>query len=345
MLSVMDATLDTIKGPIRSLWRKDERQEVNRLRPKARRFVFSDQASFRLGCLIKTMQRDMLENRRFAIPPYETTYLELNVDQLYNGMEVSNTSAEILGYKKDIRVGYLMHDGITRVFASSAEDNTEVGPGPFVFYDGVRCPHPVSHLNGFPDFQLGKVACLIGSGLHLIDDSTAAELIENFSMSPSYVTRDGKPDMDYPRAITIGGCGDMRNCMAALLVMNAPHFAQMIAVPRKSSLSRGHRVVYAAHNVVEIDLTPDQLRTYLASTSRHVGPKRRHEVRGHFAHYHRVKGCEHDYPLEPVASASNAPTWTCRKCGTLRVWKSAYERGDASIGFVTKHYDVKSESH
>jgi hypothetical protein len=44
----------------------------------------------------------------------------------------------------------------------------------------------------------------------------------------------------------------------------------------------------------------------------------------------------HDWQRSP----GDTPRWVCAQCGGRRTWLAAFERGDATRGFVTKDYDI-----
>lgn len=120
------------------------------------------------------------------------------------------------------------------------------------------------------------------------------------------------------------------------LLLHAPRGVSILDKPAYSKIVKGKRKAYAAHHTVKIHLTKQEVKRVLLDGSK--GWIRGHEVRGHWAHWNRVRGCEHKYISVDVKK--DAPErWVCN-CGTIRVWKNAYQRGDATKGYVTHDYQV-----
>lgn len=62
---------------------------------------------------------------------------------------------------------------------------------------------------------------------------------------------------------------------------------------------------------------------------------RLHQVRGHWAHWHRTDNCDHDWQERKEGS------FKCSKCGEIKTWRKDHKRGDESLGVVHKTYEVK----
>lgn len=120
------------------------------------------------------------------------------------------------------------------------------------------------------------------------------------------------------------------------LLMHAPRGVQITEKPAHRKLVKGKQKAYAAHSVITIDLSAKEARRVIADGSR--GPIRAHEVRGHWMHLHRVRGCSHEWRAVPV-EPDRPERWVC-DCGTVRVWRKPHQKGDATLGYVTHQYHV-----
>jgi hypothetical protein len=179
------------------------------------------------------------------------------------------------------------------------------------------------HLSQGMDFAEARILATVNRHKPIRD------LVNNTSVNTAW----GKPA--HAVDILYGGMGELRTILAALLILNQPHsnvrFAEMKA---QRGFWRGKPRAYAKHNVVHIDIDGlKNLRKRFLTGSRET--PRAHEVRGHFLNYNKHQ-CDHAW----VQAIDNSKRWTCSTCGQLRVWREAYERGDASKGYVTKHYQA-----
>jgi len=128
---------------------------------------------------------------------------------------------------------------------------------------------------------------------------------------------------------------------AFCLLLHAPKGVQITEKPAHRKLVRGKQKAYAAHSVITIDLSVKEARRVVADGSR--GPVRAHEVRGHWMHLNRVRGCSHDWRAVPV-EPDRPERYVC-DCGTVRVWRKAHQKGDATLGYVTHEYRVTHGDH
>lgn len=69
-----------------------------------------------------------------------------------------------------------------------------------------------------------------------------------------------------------------------------------------------------------------------------IDSRRRHKVRGHWAHSHLIgkKNCDHVW-LKLTENREE-----CNLCGKLRWWRKEHMRGDATKGYVDQHYVVEA---
>lgn len=336
-------------------WR---RKEVEQVYYKAKRYILTDDASARAGEITTNIEAHLIRNHQFAIPPYPVTYVEMNshlfLDQL--GRAIYNPD----DLTQDERVGYLIIRRTTdamSIYTFSRSLDGQAGPSAFVYRkgghlaSGVLIPPEL----GPPDYA--KLAVLLGTTIHAQDEPPPErkltnidgirfwasighafrEIIEQWHIEPMY------PDLQrfYKEDLFRMSAGDLRNVLVLLLILNQPKIVHVAAQDRRSGIRKGKRVVYAAHNTVNIELGRKKKYIKLFRYPVDRSSPRRHSVCGHFVHYHIAENCIHDWPSFPEMSEDDVPRWTCRRCGGKRVWRSEFMRGDAGRGFVTKEYAVK----
>ena len=330
-------------------------QQVRQQLSTAGRFIFSDEASHQLGLLTKKTQDLMLKNHQFAIPPTPVTYVQLNLRVFHEalGAKTSNNLAIFDGISPDERVGYLWTPGGLHAFSDSY-DQSFAAPTAFVLkkvqpgYEHITAPIAYSP-QGYSAEELvanignilqetqewNRLAHLLGSSLHhMPDEETRLAFVYGWAMEPTY------NGLDYSQTrLWLSGSGELRTVIAAILAINQPQVVHLTSVGRSIGHPLGKRTVYAAHSVVSIELGKRKQYRRLFVGGTHAAP-RRHRVRGHFVHYHCKKGCVHDWPIMP--DRTDPPSWMCRVCNGLRIWKKAFARGDAAKGFVTNEYDIDS---
>lgn len=319
------------------------RKEIMAVLPRAKRFILSDEASTRVGEILKgeEMAWFFLRNHQFAIPPYPVTYIEFNIDNMLitSGRRIYKQEHSAA---RDIRTGYLINsDGERAVvypFAKSADGIA--GPSPVILRKGSKKVIPLPAALG-PTPPRARLNVLLGSDARDARVSpsnalAAEEILGRWTLDYMMPNHADKYDIDFFNSCA----GDFRNLVVLLLLLNQPKLIGVTPIARSSGIRKGKRVVYAAHNVVDIRIgeKKDYRRVFDFGHGTRSSP-RRHNVRGHFVHYHRDPNCIHSWPSEADTTKGH-PSWTCGKCGCVRVWRKTYEKGDATKGFVTKDYSL-----
>lgn len=157
-----------------------------------------------------------------------------------------------------------------------------------------------------------------------------------FYISDTSPTSIGTNDEEAIRALSIM----LGWLIAALLMLNMPSTHKFNLVKMSQAKSIGKRVIYAAHNNVIINLAEAE-QELKGFTTGYRGPNRAHEVRAHWVNWYKVQGCEHNFiPRDPENFDEMTPKYICSQCGQLRSRVLAYDRGDSSLGWVTKTYTV-----
>ena len=346
-------------GTLMSMLDPPLRRRIVERVPRAKRFVLTDPASVRFGEIVKASEGLMLGNTQFALPPFDDCYIEVNNSLLYQAAGKPVAMGKQGEADTDNRVGFLVHkrasDGAWEVVTFSITHNGDCAMGPFVYY---RYGHrPSCSLSGLIDIihrqsrdeyarikaispQLevwARLALLLGSGLsELPSEEVRLQIEHEWTMQPTF-------EFAWPyRSADQYACstGDIRNLLCLLLLLNQPQLYKLVSVKHSHGLYKGRRTVYAGHSVVEISLGQRKLARRIFDN---MGPRnspKRHEVRGHFAHWHLRDGCTHDWPVLPDIGDDDTPRWSCKHCQGLRVWREHHLRGDASKGFVEQEYKL-----
>lgn len=308
-------------------------KDVERVLPKARRFVFDKAASAFTGRFIREFGSALLRNRQFAIPPFEQTYVEYDAQALSEALGRAKSSELLSEGAPDSRLGFLVDGNHVWTFVENSDGLAGIFPVEF-WTDTTPTRGLFSNDLGYDKWR--KLAYTLGTTLHEIEDWE--------TMNDWYSNIDFGVPKDLEILLTrqdlaVGGNGTVRDYIAVLLMLNRQKDrVSLKQIPARGVIYKGKRRTYMAHSLVTIDVEDyHHIAQSYQRTHTRESP-RRHQVRGFFRHLHRVHGCEHDYPLTP-----NENRWTCRRCGTVRVWVEAHERGDAGKGYRTKEYQVTDE--
>lgn len=313
-------------------------ERVKELRPRARRFIFDAEASTHLGHFIRDCGDLIVANRQFAIPPFETTYIQIDIDDMIKAIN-RRSSTEIYGDPDADRfVGYLIHK--QHLYAVTSDDTGEAALS-LLSYDldtpnngGPIFDEPLHESD--PNDEWPRAAVLLGTTINDIpDEADRLRLINSVRINVNAADIDRK----HYRMMIYATMGELRNVWAALLLLNQKKHVTAEPVPHRAGIWKGKRHVYASHSVVRIRLGAHETIRKAMLPTMHI-PRRRHEVMGHFAHWHLKDGCEHGWPPFPEIGDDGTPRWTCGRCGGLRVWRKYHLRGHGAEGFVTKSYNV-----
>ena len=363
---VVDEAVDRAERLSWRGWKTSDKviAETRRTLLQARRVVLSDAASAKLGEIVAATERLMVRHQQFAIPPYDKTYVEFNLDAMYAAMGRRRTSPDAAD--RDGQMGLLfdgpvMHvyvrtlsgftfPGLLRYYMRPPEDDGSFGPrhGERAEDGRIVCSYQESGiplLDGNTDDALFiRAALLLGSTASELDPHEWVDIVHRWTPYAAYNTKE-----PYDAQSLMSVAGEVRNAVAVLLLLNCPEHYKLVAQPHRRFLNRGRPVVYRAHSVVELELGRRRDYARLWKTYSDRASPRRHEVRGHFRHRDGREDCAHEWPLVPVPSSTPvpgrppAPTWTCSRCGRHRTWVAEHQRGDAGRGFVTKEYAVGKE--
>lgn len=329
---------------------------------KAKKYVFDDDASMRIGEVTRDIPDLLVRESRFARAPYELTWIEINSVAMWRAMYANNSNmlaeehpdrAQRLGMIIDNDAAYLVagvhekpYESISHVAAFVYTLNGD--PELWTMFGNIVGDTNNSKLreimNGF----------YWGTTTRDLSDDVLYEASKHFSchtIMENFATLKGQT----VRALMAECNGDLRTIIAILLMLNRPSITMYKhTLPNHRGFIRNKLVAYTAHTVVTISLDPQPILK-LIGTSRGESIERRwHEVEGHFCHdktsrdYARIAGCIHDWcdtdddwiPMAGNYARSEIHHWQCQACGGKRWWRNKHERGNQNLGEVVKEYKV-----
>jgi hypothetical protein len=298
----------------------------------ARQFIFDQAASRTVGRFIRNCPDILADNLEFAIPPYDPCYIEIDIDALYSEMrKIGDIRPQA---QTDYKAGFLFVKNRVYVLVNERDD-----PSPFIaifgtyFKNGPTPPNAVIENEKIEKKSLQIQ--LTGSTYNHLTGEQRQRFMDTFGVfhcAQSIALMSDKLESHLE-----GARGEARTLAAILLMLYNKKHVKLTDHPAERRMVRGKSRPYMAHTTVEISLT-DPVEIRRAFGSGHGSPKRRHEVRTHYAHKRIAMRCEHEWvKLETEENER----WECSKCGGLRFLRREHLRGDGAIGFVTKKYVVK----
>lgn len=322
--------LDDVKDLPENIWGSREMlpamtKRVKSLAPQARQFIFDTEASRTVGRFIRECPDILIDQMEFARQPYEVTYIELDLQEVFVGMGLTYVKEHFIG-EKDWKLGLLAAGGIINTFSNTSQRNT-AQLAPLCTIDQEYRPGKEA---GFVDDS----RILLGNTWHHVNEAQRHAFATRFSLGYFGEEFGRKKAME---TLIPAMTGEARIYVAALLFLyQRRHLTLTDRGPRRA-LSKGRQRVYMAHTTVTIHLSQyAEVRRELTLAQERSSP-RRHEVRTHYKHRGLTAGCEHQWLR--VEDADNEQ-WRCTACAGLRYLVREHLRGDGSIGFVTKHYEV-----
>jgi hypothetical protein len=313
------------------------------MRYKARRFKFTDEVTASLARLIRDFPNALLDNYQFALPPYPCCYLEFNLKLFIEELGGRSSSDAFGSPLTDHTIGYLINDHQITTLIQSSDQRIPPITGAFAYTYVEHRPLP-----GFAPLKLeGRIAPDLESDA--TEDLQLGFLLGTTLVSPrASLTPERahdlvlriRPHIDGGLKITgksayqfvFGAMGEARNFMALLMWLNQPKVSHVTDVAASRGWFDGKPVAYAAHHIVRLRKEVTQRSVVKAFAPRRA--PRRHEVEGFWRNYEKTPGCVHNWPILPDEHGH----WHCQKCPQWRTRVRQHERGDATVGFVTKEY-------
>lgn len=351
---IIDEVVSTPRGSPTNWWAlaPGVDRELRACAREAQRFVFSPAASALVGRFASECGDLIVAHRQFAIPPYETCYVEFS-RPFFDAFDLPDDKRDSV----DTGIAYLVRG--QRIFCfsrgKSPKDKVETSimgplyytwapPGEVARFDRPEYGRPI--LFAGDDAQWSHLALTIGSTLHKIpDESTRQALIDEIHphIFKEHADRgirvmgEGR-FMEATTEFLQSSTGDARNLWAALLWLNRPKHTTVTNQPAGRRFFRARPTAYRAYHIVEVDLHKMRSLRRAFTLSGERLPPRRHRVRGAFHHSGGQVGCSHQWPTLQDADGH----WKCSLCGRLRWWVKDHVRGDATRGWVDHGYRVKA---
>lgn len=311
----------------------------NRVRFGARRFVFDETATARAATILRDIPELIIEQARFARPPFDTTWIEIDHRALIRVIQPQYVMTE----DSDKNLGFLVDQGSVYVIVT---DSKTTGLGPFRYdlnvdwplQEQIKFAESVGTSRGqLDEFFLGATI----NDLRLKEDLLRVLRSHNrVSLLP--LTRKDL-SRDELNTILTASYGDLRILIAFLLILNQPGATTYREVPRSSGFVHGKVRPYLEHVTVSVVLDSTKI------LARSAGPatgdlRRRHEVRGHYCHDLRARQgrCDHRWASDERDDVPDPDRWKCVTCGGKRWWRRDHHRGSATMGFNLHEYQVTS---
>jgi hypothetical protein len=150
------------------------------------------------------------------------------------------------------------------------------------------------------------------------------------------------PDFEikYVRSVLWGQFLLIRYLLGLLATINDLPIVRKVVVPQKGFVARGRYRKFLQHTVVTLTVPTTRYKTLARKAVANLR-RRAHEVRGFWREHWKhppVQGCPHEY------ASVDAAHIRCTVCKGEKFWIKEHQRGDASLGFVTHEYRVKTET-
>jgi hypothetical protein len=288
-------------------------------------------------------------------------YIELDAREVFEGR------GGIPDATADTRIGYLSVNGMTLIIAEGPNEvgaNYQVvktknnsGLAPFMF--AINRPPSVAatklfHMPIEETANMLRAAWILGGQRSPLFTSNRSISLPDIDMPLDQVTSmfDIRPVMSFENTTlsetgntlfnyAFQGGGDPFIYTTALLLLNREN--KNVYIREKGptrGLHNGKAVVYRTHSVVSISLSDKGSLRQLIVGDR--SSPRGHQVRGTWVNQDKHY-CEHNWEPEDHilnSDGSVGKRFHCTKCPQRRTWRETHVRGDASKGWVIKHYEV-----
>jgi len=304
-------------------------QPPTRLLDEARIFVLDDDASAFLGNLLRSAAADIVINGEFARNPFETTWIELNHREYWQNLTGNKTWVE-----GDEVVGYLYHKN--RIWPGAArEGEGAIGPLGFELHRRLSRKEE-EEIEEFLGMSYDEAIVMQLGAVRVQNEAQSQEVI--MAAKNHAIILGGFDEIPHKmrREILEGSAGEMKLALTLLIMLTRPGNAvHLDHRPKVHRLRDRRNIVYPAHHVVRLKLEHTIEIRKLAKAI--IGERRRaHEVRGHWCQSRKIgRGCVHRW--RQVDEHRYECDWDC---GAKRWWKNDHVKGDASLGWVDKRYEV-----
>ena len=340
-VSLADRFLAQKWNPANQLVHESVQHHVNSLVRRARRIVFDETASRRVGEIGRSVPDLIAENQEFARAPYEVTWIEVDATAL-----VGATAPPPEDIPADAKVGWLIEGN--SVYTIPMDHRYDANLMPFLYKLGVdwslesqlavsaQLAHSRTNLDAF--FWGGAITDIKDPDRN-VRALRARNAVEVLPIA-DYMKKRSQEELRIGlNSLSMNAAGDLRNILTCLLVLNRPSLVRVVRDQPARRGFIGNKIrPFMSHTVVTIDLEPEPAIRHIGGGDFGGGngaAKRRHEVRGHWCQSsNTARSCVHEW----ARIAGKKEQYRCQRCDGKRWWRHEHHRGDASLGFVQKTY-------
>jgi len=311
---------------------------------EAKRFVLDEQAAIYVAQMIKDHPRIVADAQDFAIPPFETMWLEFPFKKYFQTLDGATAWDDARG---DYRIGFLILGANAYVAGMSANGDAEFMPVVLKLNQPFTLDEELAFCETVRVSRLGLDAYFWGSSYNDLAEDKDKEGMRALRANHSVALIDAIPDKVngwFAKPGTWGklletGNGDLRNIIAMLIFLNRTSNLQAVQDVGMSKQVMVNRrpACLLAHHVIRLTIDP---APRLAKLCAGEGVWRRlHDVRGHFCHNRTARENPHEHEWMEVNVNNHELFWVCA-CGGHRWWRREHHRGHADKGTVVAEYSV-----
>jgi len=332
---IIDTALDT---KFRRMLDHAHYKKLLKLRAQAKRFVFDEDASHKLG-RFSIQHTDLVCEYALDPPrlPFPQTYIE--IDQIACIAGSDNPPLE----GSAPRLGFLFTKEDSAVY-SMAGDEVNAFVEPFILHKGPRGIGETDDTLG--SYEMVKYVLMIGQ------TDAAVRGSANFIGSYELKLTNAEVPEKIMQAMLMEGAGVFKRAFTALMLLNERVQPKYRKVAASRQFIGSKLTAMPAHTVVTIDLDEDRIRRVYDGTA-HGGmgmTHALHDVADHWVTLDAASQCQHNW--EPYFSkketqrdkragyAQPITRQSCTECGGRRTMRHIGERGDRSKPKVVKKYKV-----
>jgi hypothetical protein len=277
----------------------------------------------------------ILQEHEFARAPYPNTWIEIDFAGYLKGLDGRDTDKN-----SDSRVGYFINFENTMFFSSETQTSVpDMMPYFFKLHRPISFEEELTMAQDIGLSRLGLRQAILGDQ-GLTPDWFKTPEATNFCRSHTLEFAYKEDWSPYEKQLMLeSGAGSLKQGIALLLLLTRPGSGviSLSNQERRHSIIKGKQRVLAPHHKVTMHLAQGPglklIKQHLQTGQRH----RYHSVKGHWCQTRKVrKHCEHDWqPIDKDHYECAVPG-----CWAKRWWKKNHNRGDISLGSVTKEYGV-----
>lgn len=348
--------LDDVCSRSTDMVKPDEFRRIVASRYSVKRCVFSPKASLLLGELAFESPDIIVDNRQFAIPPFDNMYVELDYSAMIQDEEYKIASQAVGESVTKALIGYLILGGTDVYVMGSYEDvfgGSHFGIMPVKYTinhtdtpkDFFSSIHPIRPFTADDDFtvlsefypnlipqELMKLLLLTGAVTNhraVIKNHRSILNTYGVHLNSLAISDDVSSALEFSQ-------GQLFWLLGAILLMHQRPLVNYVDVPATSRIIKGKRKAYASYKIIEIDLGKVKTIRRAFQSTPHGSPIG-YEIPNHYRHRHGLEhGCGHEW-----SSRDEKGHWHCLRCGRLRYMVKEHAAGDSSRGWSHADYAYK----